>query len=88
MRSEEMLIKYTDILADKLESLYPSLFKGAKIDRAMLFGELYFHYDCMVNDVLTEYASVADVKILANGNIHDDRQIVQYMSAQYAKNYK
>ena len=46
-----MLSIYTNKLADEIEKTYASFFKGAKIDRPMLFGELYFHYYCMKNNI-------------------------------------
>jgi len=86
--SEDVFNWYTDELADKLEELYKSFLNGAKIDRRQLYGELYFHYDFMVQGIMIESASTAEINIYADGSVRDERDAVNSISASYAGGYR
>jgi len=83
-----MLSIYTNKLADEIEKTYASFFKGAKIDRPMLFGELYFHYYCMKNNIMESDAATADINIYMDGSVKDHRPIVNKMSESFKNKYK
>ncbi len=86
--SEEILSMYTDKLADALEKTYAYFFKGAKIDRPQLFGELYFHYYCLKNDIMASDAASADINIYMDGSVRDHRPFVNQMASAYKNKYK
>ena len=71
-KSSDFLVKYTDVLADKIEKDYSEFLSG-KVDRCQLYSEIKFHIVCWENQIATNNANPANINVYYDGSVVDPR---------------